>query len=494
MKKTISLPILLLKSMVITMLISVYCYIPASSQTKIYASSETVEQVAGCGSCQVLNPQGSVGSNENDYATLVINTSALGGSITQMLGFPQMQTNAVSKIVVGLGRGRGFSLKLLGHVSIRTLQGLGSNGDTRYIDSTSIGYNADSTRFTYTFFTSKNFDRVGIELDGGLLSLGDSLRIYYVYYETLPTNHCVTPPASPLAYYPLDLNTNDYSPNHFNAVTNRLAYTDNAICRTAAADTNLTNSSFTMPTLPVKADEFTIAFWTKSINNSSTLSITYDYWIITQRSDNNKIATIGIYVQPLGHPFPAISDAIVPASNADKYHHVVITLKDNLISYYLNGSPRLTGSKPAKDPTLPNIPRPTGVTLNQQYLDDLVFYDRALTAQEVTAYWNSYQVPDSTATPAPNIHTTALTAHTAKTQSLQLYPNPTTGLIIIKSKLDPDGNLITLTDISGKEVFKINTTNPVINLPPSVSSGNYILRVLAKDGKIYSEKVVVHRN
>ncbi|SKA05934.1 Por secretion system C-terminal sorting domain-containing protein [Chitinophaga eiseniae] len=492
MKKTIPVPFLLLKSTVITIFMSVCFYIPAVSQTKIYASSQTVEQVSGCGSCQVLNPQGSVGSNENDYATIVINTSALGGSITQLLGFPQMQTAPFSKIVVGLGRGKGFSLKLLGRVSIATFQGANINGDSRTIDSTSIGYNADSTRFTYTFFTTKNFDHVGIELNGGLLSLGDSLRIYYAYYQTLPTNHCTTPPPNPLAYYPLDLNTNDVSPNRFNAVNHRLAYTDNAICKIAVADTSLTNAALTMPTLPRKSEEFTIAYWTKSIHDGSSIEIIYDYWLIQQRSDNNKIATAVIYQPPVTGHHVVIPDAAAPPPNADKYYHTVLTFKNDVMSYYLNGSLRLNGDRPPKDSF--EIPVMASVTLNKQYLDDLVFYDRALTDQEVATYWSSYQVPDSTGQLLSNIHPVGLTAGVKKKQSLQLYPNPTTGLIIIKTKLDPGSNLITLTDISGKEVFKINTANPVINLPSSVSSGNYILQVMTKDGKIYKEKVVIHRN
>lgn len=474
--------------------ISLFVCKTSRGQTRTYASSQYSEQIIGCGSCQILNPDGAVGSNHNDYSTIVINTSALGGSISQFLVFPQMQTAPVSKIVIGLGRGRGLALKLLGHISVMTYQGTATNGDFRIIDSTSISYQPDSVQATYTFLTNKKYDRVEITLDGGILSLGDSLRIYYAYNETPPPSFCGTPPANPYGYYPFELSLRDVSANPHDGVNNNIQYTDRGICQAGIADTSGVSRKFFVADRPSLPQEFTIAFWAKSITGkgNSKAAITFGHWeVVYERSEAfGKDSVTVIYTGdiPIYQRYPMAAD---PTSSQQRYHQYVFTYKNPIISYYKDGF--LVSEAPLDITPYPVLFTGQNLTIRNAYLDDLVFYDRALTPTAIKAYWDSYNIPAMGAPVLPGAAFEKKAAGGTNTQALELFPNPTTGRINISGKPDPSGSTITLTDIFGKEVFRVTSASRTLNIPSSIPPGSYFISVYGRDGKIYRGKVILRR-
>lgn len=149
---------------------------------KVYVSSQSSQKYGPCGGCAVLNPQNVVGSDENDYASLVI-PLGLGSRIEQDLIFPSVKTH--TKAVIGIGTNiSGLSVQLLAGVSVETFNGNVSNNDYKIVNSEilKIGLiGTNSEKGTIEFFTTKPYDRIRISLNAGLLNLNGGLNLYYAY-------------------------------------------------------------------------------------------------------------------------------------------------------------------------------------------------------------------------------------------------------------------------------------------------------------------------
>lgn len=112
-------------------------------------------------------------------------------------------------------------------------------------------------------------------------------------------------------------------------------------------------------------------------------------------------------------------------------------------------------------------------------IDEVRFYDVALTAQEVLTLYNS---------------STGLTENYFTGTSAKFFPNPALEKIFITNLHGADEYTIALTDISGKTVSKSSArvTNGLIvySKPTSIEAGLYLLTLTNVSGNSFSEKVV----
>ena len=154
------------------------------AQNRIYAHAQSsgVFGVA-CLGCRVDNPQNAIGSNEDDYSTMVLGTALLGG-IQQTLTFPDLRSD--TRLVVGIGTDNiPSSVQLLSGVTLETMNGGTSNDDRRTVDVSLLKLGATPNRGTVEFKPTKPYDGIRVGLTGGVLSLGGGFRIYYAYQDPL---------------------------------------------------------------------------------------------------------------------------------------------------------------------------------------------------------------------------------------------------------------------------------------------------------------------
>lgn len=74
-----------------------------------------------------------------------------------------------------------------------------------------------------------------------------------------------------------------------------------------------------------------------------------------------------------------------------------------------------------------------------------------------------------------------------KTNSFQVYPNPSSGKIYFKSKTNEQPNRISVLDIRGAVVFESKQTNETIALSPQL----YFIEIESQDGIVEVHKVLV---
>ncbi|MDR2235955.1 MAG: T9SS type A sorting domain-containing protein [Chryseobacterium sp.] len=151
--------------------------------TKIYASSQTNQVVGICLGCGVLNPQNAVGSNEDDYSTIQVSVGLLART-EQVLLFPNTNiANNTNKLVIGIGTDLTMlSAQLISGISIETFNGDVSNNDYQNLNNNAIKLGGtDPSKAEIELTMNKPFDRVKINLNGGLLSVNGALRVYYAY-------------------------------------------------------------------------------------------------------------------------------------------------------------------------------------------------------------------------------------------------------------------------------------------------------------------------
>ena len=84
-----------------------------------------------------------------------------------------------------------------------------------------------------------------------------------------------------------------------------------------------------------------------------------------------------------------------------------------------------------------------------------------------------------------------LSIEASEINQLSVFPNPASDFITIKAEYNLKDSIISVFDINGRRVINYkNTANNNMVDVSSLSNGEYILRVISSDGKIYSTKVL----
>lgn len=445
------------------------------AQDKVYVSSQTNQITGFCTLCFMQNGQNVVGSNENDYATMIL-PLGVSGRISQTLFFPAT-TKKITKVVIGIGSGNTvLSLQLLGGVSIETFMGNTSNNDATQVDSSMLKLAQGSNRGTVELVPKKPFDRVKITLASGILGLNDGLRIYYGYYLTA----CGLPPFNPVYYYSFNGNTEeavsglnlhpkdpDFTPE----------YQDNMICNQGLG-TSYLNKAIQLYSPPVSpALDFTISFWAFSDKIQATPGFSPLINIHAFGGDI-KIGPNYIKVNGGGSVYPHMSDTL---------EHYVFVYSNNRTQLYINGQKSVYNE--IWSPGAVNTPKPIYIYLSRGKLDELAIYNRKLTDEEISELTCSYGIAEFCHPYPKNLPLKTAVPEEVFTVS----PNPTTGRINLDGNILLEQSEISISNISGKEVYYSKFRSKTIDLPATLPEGVYIVTLKIQAGKMYSRKVILSK-
>ncbi|WP_160136984.1 T9SS type A sorting domain-containing protein [Chryseobacterium sp. c4a] len=147
---------------------------------KYYANAQESKVYGVCIGCGVVNPLNAIGPNETDYSVLQVSIGLLART-EQTLIFPN--SAYTNKLVIGIGsNGTPLSAQVLGGVSIETFNGDVSNNDYQNLNNDILKLGAgDPSKGEIELTMNKPYDRIKINVNGGLLSLGGEFRVYYGY-------------------------------------------------------------------------------------------------------------------------------------------------------------------------------------------------------------------------------------------------------------------------------------------------------------------------
>ncbi|WP_353147139.1 T9SS type A sorting domain-containing protein [Chryseobacterium sp.] len=183
MKTNLSVSQLIKKTAVLASSLFLMSSLSFAQIVKTYATSQTNQVVGICLGCGVLNPENAVDGNEITYSTLEVSVGLLGRT-EQTLIFPQ--TNIASdtnKLVIGFGADKTMlAAGIASSVSVETFNGTVSNNDYQYLDANNLKLGgSDPTKGEIELTMNKPYDRIKINLNGGLLSVNGAIRLYYAY-------------------------------------------------------------------------------------------------------------------------------------------------------------------------------------------------------------------------------------------------------------------------------------------------------------------------
>lgn len=390
-----------------------YFFSAVAQEDTTYATSQTVETNGLCIGCAAVNADNAINEDLNDYSTLSVGLSALGANISQSLIFPSDQNLPFRRITINLARTDGLSLHLLGAVAVRTSNNGVDNDDRHLIADNALVTDPASNRVTYTFQSSKVFDRVIIELNGGILAIGSGIRIYYAY--TIDMDHitaCGKAPNNPLAYYPLDGNTRDYGPGRFDGTGLGMTYTNNAICSKAAFNDTELDQRFQVNNFPGVEDYVTVAFWVKLTSDAANDPFgrpRAQFTLCNMEKINRCEITIrdnsvAFWVRNATVPINGFLRSqngewvteLKPAFN-NGYCHVVAVLNDrpnpqdpheqaSIVRIYING----VAANAVYSETGRNTSFTTQFKISNCYVDDILIYDRIFRDTEIADLFSSY--------------------------------------------------------------------------------------------------------
>ena len=297
-----------------------------------------------------------------------------------------------------------------------------------------------------------------------------------------------------VGYWPFDGNANDASGNGNNGVVNGPTLTSDRFGNNNSAYSFTVNSSagwgsaqdritVTNPTIP-NDNSFTMSGWV----NLETKPSPYNdrAHSLMGRWDDNETIIFRNQINYSGQIFTTLADdglnwSVYSSGNVSygSWEHVVITYDGSVLKHYKNG--QLTGQETLNININTSTASLTFGEINMSNghwllfsgkMDDLGYWSRALTQEEITTLYESEVLSTNAATYENNIN---------------IYPNPANDHIAIDfGNLDnvEDWN-IKIINILGQEVLRHPMNTDKINVS-ELSKGVYIIRI--SDGVNQADK------
>jgi hypothetical protein len=307
---------------------------------------------------------------------------------------------------------------------------------------------------------------------------------------------CAQAPATPFGYYPLNGNALDYSPAANNGTPiGTITYAIDSICYKAAIFNG--SGGIQLPNVVLPTSAITVSAWVNlaSAADLSGLVSSSDGtagWVLTTTSGKFAFGLNTVNNGPV--------EFISPNTfSLNQWYHLVGTYDGTTVTLYINGVVAVSGALSG------NLVYPSstgnykigqfdGITAITGRMDEVYIYNRALSATEVSNFYNSYDYSSIVVARKRNTAATVKPpVENNNSSKLSFYPNPTTGLIQILNKEDLSGSIAIVSNLQGKMLYQITLTTNSIQLPVSLSMGTYLIRLRTKAGKIITGKVVLNR-
>ena len=321
------------------------------------------------------------------------------------------------------------------------------------------------------------------------------LTLVFVSQYTIAQVPSYVPTDGLVGYWPFDGNANDASGNGNNGTVDGATLTSDRFGNNNSAYRFTVNGSggwgsaqdritITNPTIP-DDNSFAMSGW---VNLESKPGPFNDRpHTLMGRWDGNGEAVFRNYINYSGqvqtalYPYPQSGTNIYESGNVTygNWEHVVITYDGSVLKHYVNG--QLTGQQTFN---IIIVTSSTNLTFGELHManghwylfsgkmDDLGYWSRALTQEEITTLYESEILSTNTANYESNIN---------------IYPNPANDHIAIDfGNLDnvEDWN-IKIINILGQEVLSYPMNTDKINVS-ELSKGVYIIRI--SDGVNQTDK------
>lgn len=306
---------------------------------------------------------------------------------------------------------------------------------------------------------------------------------------------CGQAPPSPIAYYPFDGNVKDSTGiSGDGQPVGNFTYAPDSICKSAIHfPGDAPNSRITFNYTP-PANTISIAFWAKPsyspiavISNSGDGSRGYVIWHQTPAEGFRvRLSTAtGVITLEFGQNF-----------NPYQWHHIVFTYDGATAKAYFNGTLAASGAITGAINYVGAVNHlGRSGYFGDPYtgkLDEYYLYDRAITAAEISSFYQSYSYVQYKST--MDMMMQATPQKQPLIQSLQFYPNPASNFIRITGQQPAEGSQIIITDMHGKQVFREIWKSNNIMLPASIPDGTYILEIRSRSGSILRGKVIISKH
>lgn len=502
----------------------------AFAQNKTYATSQS-NQISGiCLGCSVENPQNAVGNNEGDYSSFKIGIGVIG-KIDQTLIFPEPTTK---KIIVGIGTANiPLSVSLLQGVTVETFNGDTSNNDLQTISNSILKLGSQANKASLELNPTKKYDRIKISLNGGLINLGEELRIYYAYTSSPLPPMCnpLTQEPLPIHYYSFNGNTKDAISN-FNLLADILSevtpseYENNMVCNQGLKPIPR-GLGTDIKRIPLK-DPRTVSFWARvgTTSNQSSAFIKMSIYgkVITITPDTITIRSIddstpfnpypyfgkGKFLKTYNNysrlnlytlVFNGAPDTVPPGIPAGMEEEFYKDRYSDQLCLYINGVPAYnvidSGGLGFPDrvycthwgPQYSNKEGGIGISFSEAQMDELLIYDKVFNSMEVFNFMTKYITPP----PPPTSSEMNDMKLTFTEKILTVSPNPTIGQITLDGNILLLDSEISIRNTSGAEVYHSKFRSKTFDLPSNLPGGVYILSVQTKDNKVYTRKIILTR-
>ena len=211
-----------------------------------------------------------------------------------------------------------------------------------------------------------------------------------------------------VSHYPFNGNANDTSINNTKITLDPTIYYSNGLIDQGLASTENNNNSGSQIVInnPFRQEKFTISYWVNAVvdHNKNYGDSGIAVWHATDPNQRSfgMTSSSGNHPAYLKHEYPelvisntenntGVGSSLYYASTQlaeSQWQHVLLTYENGNINVYINGSAAITNKKTAISP----VGRDLQITLRgNDKLDDLRVYNRALTTDEVTALYNTFQ-------------------------------------------------------------------------------------------------------
>ncbi|PKF75497.1 LamG-like jellyroll fold domain-containing protein [Chryseobacterium sp. PMSZPI] len=435
-----------------------------------YAKDQSYKISGLCLLCGIDNPNNMLGSNENDFATLRI-PIGINASIEQSISFPELTPN-FRKVSIGIETPN-ISIKKQAErqIFVESFNDNTSNNDKTRVSTSMLKPGSNPQKGIIEFIPAKRFNRIVLTVYGAPieLGLGKDIRIQYVHH--LPTQFTTNgnPPLDPLAYYPFDGNLDDKMKGlDFTSPIKNFHFSSYGNYGLAA-----TSSEITAPEM-TSADETTLSFWARADKGKSVQFKNYNHEDIDILVTDNKIS------------IKQDGETKSSSVSTNQYNHYAILYKegkDDVTTYvYINGTYSFIKNWKRKTTTQPMQINISG-GLDAALLDDVIIYNRTLTNNEIAKLADPFAIPSGRISQKTTLASEVFT----------VSPNPTTGQITLDGDIQFTDSDISITNTFGKEVYRSKYQSKMFELPATLPGGIYILNLKTKEGKGYSQKVILRR-
>ena len=337
-----------------------------------------------------------------------------------------------------------------------------------------------------------------------LLAMGFALTTQTLIAQVpsyVPTNGLV-------GYWPFNGNANDESGNGNNGLVNGATLTtDRFGNNNSSYNFDGINDLIRIPHQEILnlIGDYSISIWFKG----NYQNLFNNNWILIAKRDDNGICCSPNVPYDVFIPFNNTNYGITamayangnysysgpPNTNSislDQWQNLIITNSSDLLNFFINGqlifSENLSSTLRApntSDLLIGSVNRELGAEWMNGKLDDIGIWNRALTQQEITNFYNSVSINECL----------TMTINTGVLSTVNIYPNPANDHITIDcgNLANVSGWSIKITNMLGQEVFNqpMNTQQYVVPLNSWSGQGMYFVKIINAQNEVVNIKKII---